>query len=121
VKQLPSIGVLVMDEADVEPMAEALRTRLADSNVAVEACTDGKVVGTGEQVRVFDVKHIKGLEFEAVFFAGVDRLAHAEPELFDKYLYVGATRAATYLGLACFDKWPRALEPLRAQFTTSWH
>ena len=26
-------------------------------------------------VRVFDIQHIKGLEFEAVFFVGVDRLA----------------------------------------------
>ena len=34
----------------------------------VSACPDGKVVGQETAVRVFDVQHIKGLEFEAVFF-----------------------------------------------------
>jgi len=48
------------------------------------------------QVRVFDVQHIKGLEFEAVFFVGLDRLAKREPDIFAKYLYVGATRAALF-------------------------
>ncbi len=120
VKQLPSIAVLVMNETDVEPMADALRAALTESNVSVEACKDGQAVGTGEVVRVFDVKHIKGLEFEAVFFVGVDHLAQAEPELFDKYLYVGSTRAATYLGLACFGTLPPALAQLRPQFVGSW-
>ena len=40
-------------------------------------------------------------QFEAVFFSRVDSLATQEPDLFDKFLYVGATRAATYLGITC--------------------
>ena len=52
-------------------------------------------------MRVFNVQHIKGLEFEAVFFVGIDKLAENQPELFEKYLYVGATRAATYFGMTC--------------------
>ena len=40
---------------------------------------------------MFDIQYIKGLEFEAVFFVGVDQLAANQPELFDKYLYVGTT------------------------------
>jgi len=61
----------------------------------------GQTVGQDNDVRVFDVQHIKGLEFEAVFFVDVDELAERLPTLFDRYLYVGATRAATYLGLTC--------------------
>ena len=77
-------------------------------------------MGNENDVRVFDIQHIKGLEFEAVFFVGVDRLAVAQPELFDKYLYVGTTRAATYLGMSCDELLPAALESLRPMFATSW-
>jgi hypothetical protein len=31
---------------------------------------------------------------------GLDDLHAREPEMFDRYVYVGATRAATFLGLA---------------------
>ena len=50
---------------------------------------------------MYEVEHIKGLEFEAVFFLDVDVLREREPELFERYLYVGATRAASFLGLTC--------------------
>jgi hypothetical protein len=83
----------------VKPIAEALDRALADHNIRAVACPGGQARGQDNDVRVFDVQHIKGLEFEAVFFGGVDLLGTREPNLFEKYLYVGATRAATYLGL----------------------
>ena len=63
---------------------------------------------------------IKGLEFEAVFFIAIDRLAALQPELFDKYLYVGTTRAATYLGVTCEDALLPVIEILRPMFTPDW-
>jgi UvrD-like helicase C-terminal domain len=72
------------------------------------------------EVRIFDVQHIKGMEFEAVFFVGIDRLAERIPGLFLRFLY-GVTRAATYLGLTCETVLPKRLEPVRPHFaTTSW-
>jgi hypothetical protein len=53
-------------------------------------CLLGQLAGQDNDVRVFDVQHIKGLEFEAVFFIGIDRLAERQQDLFEKYLYVGA-------------------------------
>lgn len=120
VRKLPSIAVLVVSEADVQPLAELLSKQLADDNVRAVACRDGQTMGKENDVRVFDIQHIKGLEFEAVFFVGVDRLASSQPELFDKYLYVGTTRAATYLGMTCDGPLPGALEPLRAMFGEHW-
>jgi len=120
VKELPSIAVLVMSEAEVEPLAQALSERLADNNIKAVPCRDGQTIGKENDVRVFDIQHIKGLEFEAVFFVGVDRLATERPELFDKYLYVGATRAATYLGMTCETVFPLRLEALRPMFAPSW-
>ncbi len=71
-------------------------------------------------MRVFDIQHIKGLEFEAVFFIGVDQLAELHPALFDKYLYVGTTRAATYLGVTCDGILPSTIESLRVHFCQDW-
>jgi len=120
VGELPSIAIFVNSEADVSPLAEALGHALTADNVQVVACHDGRIVGQDGNVRVFDVQHIKGLEFEAVFFVGVDRLATLHPTLFDKYLYVGTTRAATYLGITCAKRLPLVVESLRPQFCPDW-
>ena len=120
VGQLPSIAVFVESEAEVQPIADALNAALADENTQVVACPKGQVMGQDNDVRVFDVEHIKGLEFEAVFFIGIDRLASLHPQLFDKYLYVGTTRAATYLGVTCDDVLPTAISTLRPMFVADW-
>lgn len=63
------------------------------------------------------MQHIKGLEFEAVFFVGLDALATRLPDLFARFLYVGVTRAATYLAVTANGELPAALEPLRGHFS----
>lgn len=120
VQQLPTIAVLVNSEQEVKPTAERLSRYLEDVNLSAVACEEGKALGEGTDVRVFDIQHIKGLEFEAVFFAGIDGLAQEKPELFDRYLYVGATRAATYLGLVCNAGLPEKLASLRNSFNQNW-
>jgi hypothetical protein len=119
-QQLPTIAVLVVGEERVEPVAALLAEQLAQVNIKVIPCRQGQALGQANDVRVFDVKHIKGLEFEAVFFLDVDVLVHRERELFDKYLYVGATRAATYFAMTCQEKLPKQLEELRSMFTSEW-
>ncbi|TFY84487.1 DNA helicase UvrD [Pseudomonas kairouanensis] len=120
VGQLPSTAIFVNTENDVAPVAEALNAALAEHNFQVIACREGQAVGQESNVRVFDIQHIKGLEFEAVFFIGIDQLAELHPELFDKYLYVGTTRAATYLGVTCEGALPSAIESLRVHFCQDW-
>lgn len=119
-EQMPSIAIFVESEAEVQPLADALNEALAAENAQVVACPKGQVMGQDNDVRVFDVQHIKGLEFEAVFFVGVDRLATIHPQLFDKYLYVGTTRAATYLGWTCDGVMPDKIESLRSMFVDNW-
>ncbi|WP_010607307.1 ATP-binding domain-containing protein [Pseudoalteromonas maricaloris] len=120
VEGLPTIAILVNHEDEVIPMADALTNELEDHNIRAEACVGGKSLGEANDVRVFDVQHIKGLEFEAVFFVGVDTLANKKPELFDKYLYVGATRAATFFGLTCEGDAPELIADLKASFCSDW-
>lgn len=120
VEALPPIAVLVNDEDDVIPVASALSTRLEAHNLRAVPCSHGQLNGTGNDVRVFDLQHIKGLEFEAVFFIAIDDLVQQRPQLFAKFLYVGATRAATYLGISCRGSLPAQLAGLRHHFRRSF-
>jgi DNA polymerase III delta prime subunit len=113
---LPSIAVFVDGEDRVDELVGLVQSHLQMRNVPIVGCKGGRVVGDAREVRVFDVRHIKGLEFEAVFFVGIDRLAQRLPDLFDRYLYVGITRAATYLGVTCEQSLPASLEFARPNF-----
>jgi hypothetical protein len=117
---LPTIAVLVSDEARVEPLAGTLSEKLADMNISAAACRRGEVVGNDRDVRVFDIQHIKGMEFEAVFFVDLDEIIEKEPDLYTKYLYVGATRAATYLGMTFRGELPPEIAPLSDAFQERW-
>ena len=120
VEQLPSIAIFVQSEAEVQPLADSLNNILAAENTQAVACPKGQVMGRDNDVRIFDIQHIKGLEFEAVFFVAIDRLAASQSQLFDKYLYVGTTRAATYLGVTCDTALPSAIASLRSMFAADW-
>ena len=118
---LPSIAILVNSEEQVQQLAASLNEALSPYSIPVVPCPQGLVVGEDSDVRVFDVQHIKGLEFEAVFFVGIDELASDKPHLFEKYLYVGATRAATYLGwTSSADQLPERISSLSLHFGTDW-
>lgn len=43
-------------------------------------------------------------------------MAERHRDLFHRFVYVGITRAATYLGLTCATTLPTILEPLRPHF-----
>ena len=111
---------MVKDEADVQPMAKKLTENLDEFNLKAIACLQGQSVGNATDVRVCSIEYIKGLEFEAVFFVGVDQLLQQYPDLYQKFLYVGATRAANYLGVTCTGELPSALEQLRPYFGENW-
>jgi DNA helicase IV len=120
IRKMPTIAILVNSEDEVKPMAEELTVHLEQINLRAMPCSEGQTLGEDSDIRVFDVQHIKGLEFEAVFFVNIDQLAELKPDIFDKFLYVGATRAATYLGVSSSEKIPDSLESLREQFLDSW-
>lgn len=120
VQKATTIAVLVNDEEHVEPLALELNDRLEEISLSAVACKDGKVVGNDREVRVFDIRHIKGLEFEAVFFVDLDQTIARHPDLFSKYLYVGATRAAMYLGVTFRGDVPPQIETLVQHFERDW-
>jgi superfamily I DNA/RNA helicase len=114
--------VFVESEDSIDRIVRSTVPFLAERNIQIVGCRDGRDVGNQQEVRVFDIRHIKGLEFEAVFFIGVDVLARLMPDLFERYIYVGVTRAASFLGIACNEQLPKTLEPLRPLFSAgAWN
>lgn len=101
VVKLFMIVVFVIDEQVVELFVEVLSEWLFDINIKVVVFKDGKFMGNENDVCVFDIQYIKGLEFEVVFFIGVDRFVLVQFSLFDKYLYVGIMCVVIYLGMSC--------------------
>jgi len=116
VGRLPSIAVFVDGDHRIDPLVDSVGPILAEHNVRIVGCHDGRVVGYEQEVRVFDIQYIKGLEFEGVFLVATDVLAERLPDLFERYLYVGITRAATFLGVTCNKRLPPALEFVRSFF-----
>jgi hypothetical protein len=118
---LPSIAIFVDGDEMIDPLVETLRPRLAEHNIAVVGCKEGRVVGDEQEVRVFDVRFIKGLEFEAVFFIGVDGLVQSLGPSFERLFLVGASRAATYLAVTAEGELPNVVSAVRAHFEEgSW-
>ena len=119
---IPSIAILVPSEEYVNPIAQEIGEKLNQrTNALVQACHEGQTVGDGRAIRVFDIKHIKGLEFEAAFFVSLDRFALLYSDLIGNYLYVGATRAAQFLGVTCEKELPENYgQLLKDEFVTNW-
>lgn len=120
-ERLPTIAVFVASEEEVVPLAVALQERdaLTNQGILVEACERGRVLGHRSAVRVFSVEHVKGLEFEAVFFHNIDHIYKVTgwQELVDRYLYVGVSRAAYYLALTSSRGWPERAAYLSSIFS----
>lgn len=116
-EKLPSIAVFVPEENDIDFAYEAIQEQLNEISIDVEKCEKGRILGTGSAVRIFSVEYIKGLEFEGVFFVNIDEMQEKSDELLDKYLYVGLTRATTFLGITYKLQFPNKLEFIKDSFS----
>jgi hypothetical protein len=115
---LPTIAMLTPTREDVKPLENELAPLLAESGIEVDAAADGNYLGDAARVRIFPVERIKGLEFEAVFYVGIDRMAAIHKDLIDKYFYVGLSRARSLLGVTFETRFPQRLDSTRDHFAT---
>ena len=120
IAKMPTIVILTKTDDDVDNVAEILDEYLSEINHSAVPCKNGQIWGNENAIKVCSIKYIKGLEFEAVFFLDVDEMIKIYPDLYQKYLYVGSTRAATFLGLTFQEELPLEMEPLRSLFAESW-
>ena len=115
---LPSVAVFVADDSQIERAVEILEEPLEQNSIAIKGCPKGEVLSTESQVRVFSVKYIKGLEFESVFFLDINKISERAPELVEKYLYVGLTRAANFLAVTYNHCFPEKIDFVFDDFKT---
>ncbi len=114
--KLPTIAVIVPNESYVDPVFAQLNPGLTQHGFVVEKCTEGKTSEEPSRIRIFSIDYIKGLEFDSVFFISFDKVE--KPELLDKYLYVGLTRARSFLGVTYENEFPPSLGNVHQYFET---
>jgi hypothetical protein len=115
-QHLPTIAILVPDGDAIGGIASRLRKLLAPAGIEVDASPTGAFLGNPSRVRVFPVTAIKGLEFEAVFYVDLDIMARLQPDLIDKYMYVGLSRARSFLGVTYRQDFPEQLDEIIDHF-----
>jgi hypothetical protein len=114
--ELPSIAILVPSTSMVKSLEIELRKRI--QNIPITGYEEPGNLGRDQEIRIFPIQYVKGLEFESAIFSGVDILKQNEPDLFAKYLYVGATRAATFLAITAKERLPK--EIVKLKHVSSW-
>lgn len=83
VGSLPSIAVFVDDASLIDPLAGEVRERLKPHNIGVMGYKDGLVIGDDREVRIFDIRHVKGMSSKLVLCRhrrhGVPKLGNVLP------------------------------------------
>lgn len=113
---LPTTAILVPTPDDVAKLRDELHPLLHANGLELDASHGGQNLGDSARVRIFPVEHIKGLEFEAVFYVGLDRMADIHKDLIDKYVYVGLSRARSFLGITFERQFPVRLKSIEKHF-----
>lgn len=95
---VPSIAIFVDDSQAAAKLTEELLSfeTLQDEGIDVADCSRGDTLSSRDTVRIFPIALVKGMEFEVAFFHNIDSL---QSELVERYLYVGLSRAAFFLGV----------------------
>ena len=99
-KQLPSIAIFLNEKNNIRPFVEALRETdfIIDAAIEIVDGSEGNVLASSNQIRVYPIDVVKGMEFDVVFFHNIDQTT-AISDLIKRYIYVGVSRAAFYLGI----------------------
>ena len=98
-KQLPSIAIFVTDRGYVPRFIESLQKTefFTENKIKVLDGTDTSTISESH-ICVYPISVVKGMEFDVVFFHNIDK-TDADMDLLKRYIYVGVSRAAFFLGI----------------------
>ena len=99
-RKLPSIAIFLNDKRDIPAFVEKLNDTdfIADTDIDVVDGSAGNVLSSSNHIRVYPIDVVKGMEFDVVFFHNIDS-TQEESDLLKRYIYVGVSRAAFFLGV----------------------
>lgn len=98
-KHMPATAIFLNSKEDVKPFVDRMRESsvLQGAGIEIVDGTEGNVLGSRQQIRVYPINVVKGLEFDVVFFHNIDS-AGFDDDTIKRYIYVGVSRAAFFLG-----------------------
>lgn len=97
-KRLPSIAIFLNNRNDIPDFVDALKETdfIYDTDIEVVDGSSEKLASSN-QIRVYPINVVKGMEFDVVFFHNIDNSVE-NTDLIKRYIYVGVSRAAFFLG-----------------------
>lgn len=101
---LPSIAIFVNDKGYIPRFIEGLQdTEFFKTNKikVLDGTKENKE--TENHICVYPIDKIKGMEFDVVFFHNIDN-SSSDPDIVKRYIYVGVSRAAFFLGITMSEK-----------------
>ena len=104
-KKLPSIAIFLNDKAEIPRFVELLNETdfIIDTDIKVLDGSGGNVLSSSNDIRVYPIDVVKGMEFDVVFFHNIDS-THEKTDLLKRYIYVGVSRAAFFLGITLSEE-----------------
>ena len=99
-KKLPSIAIFLNKKDEIKGFVDRLRDTdfIYDAGIEIVDGSEGNVLASSNQIRVYPIDVVKGMEFDVVFFHNIDN-ADADDDLIKRYIYVGVSLAAFFLGI----------------------
>lgn len=99
-KRLPSIAIFLNEKEKIHQFVKSLEETdfIEDTDIKVVDGSEGNILASQNQIRVYPIEVVKGMEFDVVFFHNIDS-SDLDADLLKRYIYVGVSRAAFFLGI----------------------
>lgn len=98
-EQLPSIAIFVNDKGYIPRFMENLQGTEFFVKNEIKVLDGTNENNTPEShICVYPIDQVKGMEFDVVFFHNIDN-SSTDTEILKRYIYVGVSRAAFFLGI----------------------
>jgi len=104
-EQLPSIAIFVNDKGYIPKFIDNLKEAefFKKNNINVLDGSKENSKTTDNHICVYPIDVVKGMEFDVVFFHNIDN-SSADTEILKRYIYVGVSRAAFFLGITLSEE-----------------
>lgn len=103
-EKLPSIAIFVTDKGYIPRFIENLQNTkfFKEKGIKILDGTNERSIPESH-ICVYPIEVVKGMEFDVVFFHNIDK-SNANLDLLKRYIYVGVSRAAFFLGITMIEE-----------------